>query len=531
MRGTRKSAKVRPLEVELKLRVEPAALEQLATCDILGSSVERVGPALELQSTYYDTGDHRLAKRGLTLRVRRIAPRRFVQTIKLEPLSPGTILERPEWEQPLRSSHPDPTALAAIEAEPPLDAIAADELLPVYSTLVMRRSMEVRWPDAEAGDARIELILDRGRITAGRKRAPLAEIELELLEGPPRALVSLARWLREQVPFAVETLSKSTRGRLLAEDVLPASRTPPRPRLDEDIDIDRSMRTILGQGLGHWLHHEAIARDGRDPEGLHQLRVAIRMLRSVLGILRPAIGDPLGFGLVDRLRALQGRTSLARDLDVIALELLAPLRAVPSLAAELAPLDGRLDRARALALAEVRQTIDSAEYRDLVTDLLFWIELGGWRDQARPEAIALLAGPAGDVVGHVLASRWRKARKLLKGFTERTAEERHAARIEVKKVRYGSMLFTDLFRARRLKRFSRRLGELQDTLGQLNDIAVVGHRLRALADGAGRDSGLTRAIGLVEGWYAASGPALLARASLLVEDARDSEPPWGKGRS
>ena len=54
-----------------------------------------------------------------------------------------------------------------------------------------------------------------------------------------------------------------------------------------------------------------------DPEGLHQLRVAYRRLRSALSLHRAVCrADPDAQDLKDRLRSLTVPFGAARDLDV-----------------------------------------------------------------------------------------------------------------------------------------------------------------------------------------------------------------------
>jgi CHAD domain-containing protein len=81
----------------------------------------------------------------------------------------------------------------------------------------------------------------------------------------------------------------------------------------------------------------------------------------------------------------------------------------------------------------------------------------------------------------VLTKRRKRVLKLAKGLEDLDPEARHKVRIEIKKLRYGAEFFGDLFMGRKAK--DRRKGalkamaELQEALGELNDIAVGGHLL------------------------------------------------------
>ncbi len=60
-------------------------------------------------------------------------------------------------------------------------------------------------------------MLDEGVVSAGRKRTPLIELELELKQGKPAALFDLAEEIGRAAPLRLGMLSKNERGYALAE--------------------------------------------------------------------------------------------------------------------------------------------------------------------------------------------------------------------------------------------------------------------------------------------------------------------------
>ena len=70
---------------------------------------------------------------------------------------------------------------------------------PVFVTEVDRTAQ----PLAFADGTRAMLCLDAGEIRAGRKRAPLTEIEIELVQGEARQLHELALSLAADLPVAM----------------------------------------------------------------------------------------------------------------------------------------------------------------------------------------------------------------------------------------------------------------------------------------------------------------------------------------
>src|SRR5262249_26090600 len=90
-------------EVEVKLELPPTSLPQLRKIPFLRKLKLRSRRANEI-SVYFDTDKHKLRKKGLMLRVRRVADR-HVQTIKAT--GDSWPLERDEWEAEIAGEEPD----------------------------------------------------------------------------------------------------------------------------------------------------------------------------------------------------------------------------------------------------------------------------------------------------------------------------------------------------------------------------------------------------------------------------------------
>src|SRR4029077_9073174 len=86
-----------------------------------------------LISTYYDTPDLALKRRGLSLRVRE-QDSRFIQTVKMAGVG-GDLLSRGEWEDELAENSPDPQAS---QSGGRLPEGIAENLRPLFATDVTR---------------------------------------------------------------------------------------------------------------------------------------------------------------------------------------------------------------------------------------------------------------------------------------------------------------------------------------------------------------------------------------------------------
>jgi len=432
-----------------------------------------------LISTYYDTPDLALKRRGLSLRVRE-QDSRFIQTVKMVGVGGvGDLLSRGEWEDELAENSPDPQAS---QSGGHLPKGIAENLRPLFATDVTRTLVAIE----PAPATRIAAAIDEGEIrAAGRSGTePISEIELELGSGDAAALYEVAMRLLEVAPIQIEPRSKSERGYRLREGAVAA---PPVVHaapvvLDPMMSVEAALQEIGRACLAHLLHNEAAALE-KQPEGVHQMRVAVRRMRSAISSFKkllPAadrrwISSELGW-LVDVLGS-------ARNLDVFAIELLQPAWEALSDEAGIADLAAALDEARWAAYDRVAQAIHSERHAAEMLRLSHWFEARAWR-KGPAEAAALLTAPIGDIAPRLLDRRWRNLRKRGKGFRRLTARQRHKLRIAAKKLRYTIELLGSLFDHDELHAFVTRLKRLQDELGYANDLHVAHDLLPELSDRA-----------------------------------------------
>jgi inorganic triphosphatase YgiF len=518
-----------PRECELKLRIDPADLAALAKAPVLHERAIGKAARRRLVGTYFDTPDRRLAARQLALRVRRVGRRR-VQTLKSARDMGAIESARVEWEAEVRGERPDLGAFGDPRVLELTGLVLPDELAPVFTTEVTRRSLELSWPLADGAAARIEVALDRGEIEADGRKEPIAEVELELLEGEPAALFELAAALRRLAPLRLDGSDKAARGYRLATGALLAATRAPAVALELGQPVEQALACILRGCIAHALMNEATAIDGRDIEGVHQLRIALRRLRSALSLFRSAIADADRLRWQGELRWALGCLGHCRDLDVLLAELLPPLMALRpedralALLAEVA--EGQRERERQV----VRDSILSRRWGDLMLDLACWTECAGWRAGADPETRALQARPVEELAAVDLERGLERVLKRGRGFRRLDGKGRHALRIALKKLRYGIEFFADLFESKAVGRWQRATRKLQDRLGQMNDIITAEHHvdgiLGAMAADDPRRLDVARGGGALVGWHAHLGAKLEKGAHELWRKLRALEPFW-----
>jgi inorganic triphosphatase YgiF len=441
----------KPREIELKLEMEPGADQALLHHPLLQG---RVGDAQHTVSVYYDTARKLLRQAGITLRVRRVGER-FIQTVKSGATAAAGLFDRLEWETPIVGPEPE-----LDQATPHLALLSSSDLRgklrPVFTTLVDRRTAVI-----EREGARIELVIDRGEVVAGDRRQALLELELELIEGTPAALFDLARELQANAPLRLGVLSKSERGERLASGKNMRALKAEPVRLDNMMDASTAFQVIAFACLRHFRSNEPLVIAARDPDALHQSRVALRRLRSALSLFRPILKGPALERFKVDLRGLALTLGRARNLDVL---LARRTDHLPKNMRQL--LVEERCNAYESAIAALRMPATTA----MLIDLTEWIALG---ERHNPE-VAL--GRVGEFSQQVLDRFWKKVKKPAARVRDLHDEDRHELRIAGKKLRYAGEFFAALHgddeRRDGRDAFLTELEQLQDHLGALNDIAT-----------------------------------------------------------
>jgi inorganic triphosphatase YgiF len=484
-------------EIELKLTAAPGDLPTLTRAlEAMGKQSSTT--ASLLTSTYYDSPDLKLWQHHLTLRIRAQGAQ-HVQTVKAGDVMGADLISRDEWEDVIAGDQPD---LDAPQTGRRLkQKVGKGELRPRFTTMVRRTVMELE----PQPSTRIEAAIDEGEIraTEGNAVEPLSEIELELKSGEPAAIYDVALRLLDVAPLRLETRSKAERGYAL---VTPDGGRPPTVHvkpvmLDAVMTVEGMLQSIGRSCLAHLLRNEPAALADQ-PEGIHQMRVAVRRLRSVLSALKPMLPAEHYRWTSDELRWLAKALGPARNWDVFATNLLEPVeRALPR-ERDLKQLAEAAERGRRAAYDDAKRVILTREHTAEVLKLARWFEARGWRDQLTSEHAALFLTSIGDVAPGLIERRWRQSRKRSKRFDELTPPQRHKLRIAVKKLRYTIEFLRSLFDKSKVKDFMKVLAPLQDDLGQINDVRTAHELVAEIARHANENrDAIARAGGIVLGWH------------------------------
>ena len=506
------------VEVELKLSVDPDAQAAVRRHPAIARLARGPWRTTRIVSTYFDTPEGDLRSGGVALRVRRIG-RRWLQTVKNEGSQLAGLSTRSEFEWPLNSPRIDAAKLSETPWRDLFDTTAG-RVKARFVTDVVRRSR----PLASAQGTKAVIALDSGEIRAGRKRAPIAEIEIEVVEGTPAFAYELARDLAADFPVAIEHQSKAERGYALLR---PGSPEPVRAgTVDLAHDIS-APAAIAAVGADCLLQIGANARYvalGIDSEFLHQLRVGVRRLRSLLRLAEPLMPQDASASFDDEVTWLTTTLGPARDWDVFTAETLPAVSRtlhLPPLRREMGQLKARATRMRGVRYAAARETAASPRLSRLLLAL-------GARFAALTvgEPGAAEASSARSFAQNVLDQCARRLKKRAKHLRHASPVERHRARIAAKKLRYAAEFFESLFSGGRSKAHLAKLAKLQTALGNLNDMATAQKLAEELARRGKVSFAVARASGVVIGWAAGSEAGQVATAANAWRKFAKIKPFW-----
>jgi CHAD domain-containing protein len=254
------------------------------------------------------------------------------------------------------------------------------------------------------------------------------------------------------------------------------------PRTSPTVDLRSDMPAIEGFGAvlanllatinANWQG----TIDDIDTEFLHELRVAIRRSRSVLGQSKGVIPMPVRDEFREELRWLAFLTGPTRDVDVYILEwdrYVSELE--PASIRFLGPVLEHLREHRTRSHHELVQAMESARTQKA---------LCGWRDALAHRLVADYETTlANDPLSSVVRRRLRKAHNIVvdngrRIHEESPGEELHELRKDAKRLRYIVECFGSVLPVKPRKEFVRHLKGLQDNLGEHQDAEVHAAELR-----------------------------------------------------
>lgn len=471
-------------EIELKLAFPPVARAAVLRHPLL-LNAKRVGRAQPLINTYFDTPDLALSARRVALRTRK-AGKLWLQTVKCAAESLGGLSSRPEWEQAFTGAFD----FSAIDAEAPRRLLEKhrDAIVPLFTTNFRRETFVLTPREG----VRVLVMIDSGEVSANERHEPISELELELESGCADDLLAIACELASSLPLLPFDASKAARGYALfrGETITPARSTA--PRLDLQIAPLQAFTNAAFQAITAWAANLHGALESDDPEFIHQLRLALRRLRSLIRVFAPVLPADFVAHWQTALSAEARQLATARDLSVLYDDVL------------LAACEGDADRRLPPLLARARHEASAAT---AAVKQALAAPGAGMSLLGLSRALHALPAPArqpelADLAAKALFKLYQQGRDCLAtAQAERSPTSLHALRIAIKRIRHAAESFAPLFPAKSNARQLEKLARLQSALGRLHDITEAMPRL---SDWATEDPCLGEAVAFVAGWQAAT---------------------------
>ncbi len=439
-----------------------------------------------LSAVYYDTADLRLIRSRLTLRRRR-GGNDAGWHLKL-PAGPDA---RDEVRLPLGRYRKPPAQLVALSRA----AHRGSALQPVVELATVRRE----WTLVDEAGQAVAIVTDdsvTGRHLDANGDGPTdpdarrwAEIEVELAEhGTPEVLDRIEAVLA--AAGAHRSASSSKLARVLADRV-PAA--PPRPAAGP--------KASAGEVVLAYLAEQADALHATDPqvrqqagEGVHQMRVACRRMRSTLQSFRPLLDRSRTDELVGELRWLAGELGGARDLEVQEERIGAAVAELPP-EIVLGPVAAQTTRffagRRRTAAKQTTSALDGDRYLALLDSVDALL--------ADPPLTAAAADPAPAALRKLIAKAVRRVGKAQRAAHAHPAgherdEHLHEMRKAAKRLRYAAEVATPAL-GRPAKKLVKNVKAMQELLGEHQDSVVARGLLRELGAAATTDGGNGFAFG------------------------------------
>ena len=251
----------------------------------------------------------------------------------------------------------------------------------------------------------------------------------------------------------------------------------------------------------------------QNQEFVHQFRVSLRRLNSLIKVFKPALPVRYQAQWTKRVKALSQITGDVRDLDVMRSGIVEPMLQSddPQILLHTNAVLAALDEAMKEAVAQLAQL----QYGGPV--LLFARDLQDLDTDDFPKSLPRFAEKQ-------LAGLHRNAvKRLSKMLKAPTPERAHRFRISLKHLRYSCEFFAPLFDNDEMVEYSKVIAGLQDAFGFINDFHVALSRLQGWVAQAVIPKETRDAIAA---WHTPQAQVILADAVHLAESVMSRCQPW-----
>lgn len=235
-------------------------------------------------------------------------------------------------------------------------------------------------------------------------------------------------------------------------------------RIRPDTSIKNAFSAIVLRELKHINKWQKVAIKGQDPEGVHQLRISLRKLRSALLLFSPLINTDFTKSMNKAVKRYAKQLNFARDLDVY--------------------IENNIDEISP-EFAHICYKQQKRAYRKVTRCLqnkTFQKNMRRWKKKLKSQNGLTIDKQKDEQLAEQTIKRFALAQLhylreqclLIQKLDDASTDEAlHRLRIEFKQLRYACEFFRDVFDKEKMIQFISVIKVLQDELGSIHDCAVV----------------------------------------------------------
>jgi inorganic triphosphatase YgiF len=449
-------------EIELKLTFDKQYVSRLCKHPIITHKSVSKPFTHKLSYIYFDSPDLKLMDTGAILHVSHTSGS-WIQTIQLSGNTCIGLHQRMEWHYPIASGYPDFTKIVEpilVRAFPNLKQRRS--IIPIFKTEIQRTCWQLAFKNGD----HIEVALDLGRLIIDDKEEVISEIQLRLKSGNVSRLFDIALQLQDTIPLTIENFTQAQRAYAYYRKSPPQVSKAQLPTLTRKMNANIAFKEIVWECMHHLQRNQNVIMQTSDIEGVHQMRIALRRLRSAFNLLKIIMGHKKCAFILSELKWLSHILGKARDIDVLLTQ------TMPSVSNQLIHHQGLLIlqqlafNRQIKCYGFIREALLSQRYNCLLLTIGSWLEHEKWKETKKHYKLI-------SVATRTLNKFHKQLLRHNNQLNDMSPEQRHASRIASKKLRYAAEFFSSLYPGKNCTQYIKTLMQIQDCLGQINDMNVA----------------------------------------------------------
>ncbi|WP_440055192.1 CYTH and CHAD domain-containing protein [Pseudoalteromonas sp. T1lg65] len=398
-------------EIELKFLVSDNEVPLIPALVTQFAKTVTNKPAKNLKNAYFDTPNRELRALDIGLRTR-CCNDECEQTIKLAGEVVGGLHQRPEYNLPLQTGRPD---LYAFDANiwphaMQLEAIA-DNIFPIFTTNFIRRTWLV---ETESG-SKIEVVLDKGEISAQGQIEPINELEIELIEGDREDLFSLADHLIKQAGMRLGLYSKAARGYRLADDSpLKSNKFIGFVPLEHDATQEQALIATVSYGIQFVQKHEQCYFNKASLKTLKRVIDGVTLIRHAFWLFDEIVDKSSTEHIRNELKWLLSELAWVENaihLKTYTSKRHAYYKKITQFPELMQVIDDLTDVQP--SPTDIEDLFHCTRYNRLILSLTRWLVDKAWRKNWDQKALTAAESPVTEIAARLFNKDWYELKNLL----------------------------------------------------------------------------------------------------------------------